>query len=334
MKKLLLGLASIHLLCACSGDPEKQQNANDTYQKSDVSVPNFSPLASGGVNLPKADNTFELPQVDIKKSATIDIRPPSVPLAIIKNSLTQFDGERALIVYSDEQTSLYNLQQIQRLLKEEGIDSTLNGAILLTDWHSTGRADDKAGTEIRYQVEQVSVRDTGALAVSVAQMRRDGILFTPDITEKQRYTADRLNRFVAALTNAYNKQQQDLSNATVGPFQSNLITDSNGKTALGMEATFAQAWQKLSYALPKIGFETQSATPGRGQSELKYSPLDNEEWLRLGITRPDLEKGTYFMQLSAVGKQSALVISDEKEHALTDETARAIYRALSTLLAQ
>lgn len=334
MKKLIISLAAVSILAACSTDPETLQSANDGYQKSDSAIPTFSPLASGGVNLPKADNTYELPNIAIKKDETVDIRPPSTPLAIIKNSLTQFDGERALIVYPEEHASLYNLQQIQRLLKEEGIDSTINGQILTTEWHSTGRADDKANTDIRYQVEQVSARNASALAVAVSQMRRDGVLFTPSVAEKQRYTSDRLNRFVSALTTAYDKQQQDLTNASVSAFQSGLVTDTNGRVTLGMDATFGQAWEKLSYALPKIGFKSTSATPGKGQRELKYSPLDKEEWLRLGVNPPDLEKGTYSMQISAIGKQSAVVIADEKGNALSGEQAQAIYTALGNLLAR
>ena len=36
-------------------------------------------------------------------------------------------------------------------------------------------ADDKANTEIRYKIEQVTAQDASALAVSVEQMRRDGV---------------------------------------------------------------------------------------------------------------------------------------------------------------
>lgn len=334
MKKILLGLATAALLSACSSDPEKLQSANDSYQKSNSPIPSFAPLASGGVNLPQQASTYDLPNIAVKRDTTVDIRPPAVPLAIIKNSLTQFDGERALIVYSNEQASLYNLQQIQRLLKEEGIDSTINGAVLLTDWHSTERADDKTGTEIRYQVEQFTAHDASALGVSVSQMRRNNILFTPSVAEKQRYTSDRLNRFVATLTNNYTKQQQDLNNASVGAFQSGLITDINGRTALGMDATFGQAWEKLGSVLPKLGFAIKSETAGRGQRELKYSPLNKEDWLRLGVNEPNLEKGTYLMQISAVGKQSALVITDEENKALSGESAQEVYQALGTLLAK
>ena len=53
----------------------------------------------------------------------------------------------------------YNLKQIERLLKEEGTNSTLNGAVLISDWAPTGRADDKANTEIRYKIEQVTAQD-------------------------------------------------------------------------------------------------------------------------------------------------------------------------------
>lgn len=217
MKKIVLTLVSVALLSACSNSVEKMQTANDTYQNADREIPSFSPLASGGVTLPQADPTYELPQLNVKKER-VDIRPPSTPLAIIKNSLTQFDGERALIVYTDAQAELYNLKQIERLLKEEGTNSTLNGAVLISDWAPTGRADDKANTEIRYKVEQVTAQDASALAVSVEQMRRDGVIYTPDQADKQRYASDRLNRFVAVLTNAYNKQQQDLNNASAGPF--------------------------------------------------------------------------------------------------------------------
>ena len=80
-----------------------------------------------------------------------------------------------MIVYTDAQAELYNLKQIERLLKEEGTNSTLNGAVLISDWAPTGRADDKANTEIRYKIEQVTAQDASALAVSVEQMRRDGV---------------------------------------------------------------------------------------------------------------------------------------------------------------
>ena len=56
-------------------------------------------------------------------------------------------------------------------------------------------------------------------------MRRDGVIFTPSVSDKQRYTSERLNRIVSALTSAYNKQQQDLSSASVG---SGCFTDYSG----------------------------------------------------------------------------------------------------------
>ena len=319
MKKIVLSLVAAALLSACSNSAEKMQTANDTYQNSDREIPSFSPLASGGVTLPQADPTYELPQLNAKKER-VDIRPPSTPLAIIKNSLTQFDGERALIVYTDAQAELYNLKQIERLL--------------ISDWAPTGRADDKANTEIRYKIEQVTAQDASALAVSVEQMRRDGVIYTPNQADKQRYASDRLNRFVSALTSAYNKQQQDLSSASVGPFQSGLITDTNGRMALGMDASFGQAWQRLGSALPKLGFKATSESAGRGYRELKYKPLDKQEWLRLGLNPPNLEKGVYQMQISAVGKQSAVVITDEDGKALPNEAAQSLYSALGVLLAQ
>ena len=83
-----------------------------------------------------------------------------------------------------------------------------------------------------------------------------------------------------------------------------------------------------------MGFAIKSETAGRGQRELKYSPLNKEDWLRLGVNEPNLEKGTYFMQISAIGKQSSLVITDEENKALSGESAQEVYQALGTLLAK
>ena len=57
-------------------------------------------------------------------------------------------------------------------------------------------------------------------------------------------------------------------------------------------------------------------------AKLKYKPLDKQEWLRLGVNPPNLEKGVYQMQISAVGKQSAVVITDEDGKALPNEAAQ------------
>lgn len=334
MKKIMLSLAAVIVLAGCSSDPEALKTANDSFQKSEASIPGFSPLASGGVMLPKADDTYALPNIAVKKGENIDIRPPSTPLAIIENSLTQFDGERALIVYPEQQASVYNLQQVERLLKEDGISSTTNGAILTTDWAPTGRIGDKSGTEIKYQVEQVMAQDASALAVSVLQMRRDGVIFTPSVSDKQRYTSERLNRIVSALTSAYNKQQQDLSSASVGAVASQIIQDLNGQTALAINVNFGQAWEKLGGALPKVGFAIKSETAGKGYRELKYSALKKEDWLRMGAELPELENGTYQMQISDHGRQSSVVISDEKGKALSGDSAARIYQAISNLIAR
>lgn len=333
MKKWLFSVIATTVLMGCSANPETLQKANDTYQKS-AGLPSFVPLSTGGVTVLNQSAEYDLPKIEMKKDVNVDIRPPSTPLAVIRNSLTQFDGERALIVYPEQQSSLYNLEQVARLLREEGANAKIEGAILTTDWMLTGRIDEKKNTEIRYQVEQVFAREAGALAVSVLQMRQDGIIFTPTVVDKQRYTSDRLNRFVADLTNAYNKQQQELSQVTMGPIASTIITDHNGHTALAMEAGFMQAWEQLGAALPKIGFNIKGETVGRGNRELKYSALDQDEWLRFSTTQPELENGTYTMQISVIGKNTSVVISDEEGKALTGDTATAIYQALGNIIAK
>ncbi|SPX42743.1 lipoprotein [Haemophilus influenzae] len=144
MKKIILNLVTAIILAGCSSNPETLKATNDSFQKSETSIPHFSPLATGGVQLPKADDAYSLPNIEVKKRGDIDIRPPLIPLAIIQNSITKFDGERSLIVYPKQQAKLYNLQQVERLLKEEGISSTTDGSILTTDWAKTERIGDKS----------------------------------------------------------------------------------------------------------------------------------------------------------------------------------------------
>ena len=82
MKKIVLSLVAAALLSACSNSAEKMQTANDTYQNSDREIPSFSPLASGGVTLPQADPTYELPQLN-----TAPFKVEFVPSSFNKRSI-------------------------------------------------------------------------------------------------------------------------------------------------------------------------------------------------------------------------------------------------------
>ncbi|MBN6709959.1 outer membrane protein assembly factor BamC [Haemophilus haemoglobinophilus] len=334
MKKRLLTLTTISLLVACSTNNEDKQIANDSYQKkADSLVSTRSVLQSGGINLPQQDPTYQLPQVQIKSTEKVDIRPPSTPFATIGQSIAQFDGEKAFIIYPNTLQHVYNLQQIERLLKEQGIPYTNESGKIITDWTETGRNDDLKGTQIRYQIEHLNVNNSSALVIFINQMQRNGTIYTPNVADKQRYTSDRLNQLIGELNNTYSQQQQELNTAS-NAIQSMLITDTNGRTALGLNTTFEHAWNQLERALDKIGFSVKSSKAAKGQLELKYNPLDQEDWLRFGTTQPDLEKGIYYLQLSALGQQSSLVISDEEGKALSGNQAQGIYQALQNILAQ
>lgn len=337
MKKWLFSFALITTLAACSASNESKQQANDTYQKSDEALPAFLPLASGGVNLPEQDATYQLPQLSRQKAQHVDIRPPQNPLAIIQNSIAQFDGERALIVYPADKQHVYSVAQVQRLLKEQGVAYQLEGNKIITDWTSTGRADDLGNTQIRYEIEQVSSGGYSALLVSALQMKRDDVVFTPNIADKKRYSSDRLNQLVGELNTAYVKQLQDLNNAGFAPIQAVMGTDSNGRDALVLNAPFNYAWTKLGQVLPQLDFTIKDEMVGRGTRELKYSPAGARSWwwpFGSANTTTGLERGTYFMQLSAVGKQSTVVLTDEDGKALTSSSAQAVYQALQNLLAR
>lgn len=158
MKKWLFTAAILTTLTACSTSNESKRVANDTFERKGAEVPTFSSLSTGGLTVYGQDNTYKLPQINSQRSQNVDIRPPENPLPIIGNSVAQFDGERALIAYPLIKESVYNLKQIERLLREQNIKFTSTEGKIVTDWTPTGREDDIGDTQVRYQIEQVSTQ--------------------------------------------------------------------------------------------------------------------------------------------------------------------------------
>lgn len=332
MKKLAIAIAVLATLTACSS-PESRRLANDSYAKHAADITEFTTLDTAGLTIIGANNTFQLPTKDIKKGEALDIRPPSVPMAIITNSIAQFDGERASIVYPNSRQDVYNIQQVQRLLTEKNITFTANDKQIQTDWANVERNDEGGNTQVRYIIEEIHAKDANALVVAVSDMKRDDIVTIPSTKAKELYASDLLNHLVGELNAAYRTQQQDTAlPEPTGPIQGAIVNDANGHLALGLSSNFNQSWTKLGDALPQLGFEIKEETVGRGYRLLKYKAIDATEWTRFGTTQPELENGEYSMQLSAYGNQSAVVISNEDKEALSGEQAQAVYQALLNLM--
>lgn len=333
MRNWLLTFVAVAVISACSSNNQDKQQANDPFVEKEI--PTFSPLKSGGVNLPQPDLRFTIPAQNIPTSGqNIDIRPPVNPLPIINDSIAQFDGERASIVYPADKQAIYNLQQVARLLTEQGIKYNEENGKIITDWAATGRNDDIGNVQLRYQIEQLGNKQASALAISIIQAKRDDVIFTPTVADKQRYAAGRLNQLIGELTLAYQQQQQQLaSNSNLAHIESAITSDRNGREALLAQAGFNATWQKLAQVLPSLGFSIEQENIGRGYRELKYKPLDELEWRRFGIARPDLEKGEYKLQLAVVGSNTAIVLTDEDDQPLTPEQAQGVYQALKLVLA-
>ena len=332
MKKLAIAIAVLTTLSACSSS-ESRRLANDSYSKQAADTTEFTTLDTAGLTIVGAEKTYQLPVTQVKKGEAIDIRPPSAPMAIINNSVAQFDGERASIVYPSDRQAVYNIQQVQRLLTEKNIAFKANGNQVQTEWTTTGRNDDAENTQVRYIIEELNTKEANALVVAISDMKRNDIITTPSTKEKELYASGLLNRLVGELNTAYRTQQQETAlPETTGPIQGAIINDTNGHIALALSSNFNQSWNKLGNELPKLGFEIKEETVGRGYRLLKYKALDATEWARFGTTQPNLENGEYSMQLNAYGNQSAVVISDEDKMALSGEQAQAVYQALMNLM--
>lgn len=331
MKKRLFPLLVFSII-AITGCSNTGPYANDSYEKH-ASVPTFTTIDTAGIQIIGQDDTYALPTTNVKKGENMDIRPPTIPMAIIGNSVAQFDGERASIIYLPEKADVYNIRQMARLLEERSIKFTTNDNQIETDWTNFGAKMDQGETLLRYLISQVGNQEANALVVSVLEAKRDDILFTPSQKEKERYTSNLLNQFVGELNADYQSQMQAVATpTTIGPIQTAVITDLNNHLALAMSSEFHQSWSKLGDALPQLGFEIKEETVGRGYRKLKYKPLNATEWARFGVNRPELEDGEYNMQISAHGKQSSVVISDEDGNAISGDDALAMYQALANLI--
>ncbi|ABR73400.1 outer membrane protein assembly factor BamC [Actinobacillus succinogenes] len=333
MKKCLFPLSVLAVIVA-TGCGNTSPYANDSYEKH-ANAPTFTTIDTAGIRIIGQNDTYLLPATNVKKGENMDIRPPAIPMAIIGNSVAQFDGERASIIYPSEKAEVYNIRQMARLLEERSIKFTTKDNQIETDWTNFGAKTDQGETLLRYQINQVGNQEANALVVSVLEAKRDDILFTPSQKEKERYTSSLLNQFIGELNADYRSQAQAVATpTTTGPVQTAIITDGNNHLALAMSSEFQQSWSKLGDALPQLGFETEEETVGRGYRKLNYKPLGATEWARLGVNRPELEDGEYSMQISAHGKQSSVVISDEDGNAISGDAAQAMYRALANLISK
>lgn len=334
MKYWLFTAPLLLTLAACSTSNENKQSADDSFGQHAEQQINFSPLNTGGLTLIQQDSTYRLPETGQINYQPMDIRPPSTPIALINNSITHFDGQHSLIVYPLDKQNVYNLTQVERLLKEQGVGYTATKSQIETNWTTTGRNDDIGDTQIRYLIEQVTTKDATALLVSILQMKRDDVIFTPTTLEIQRYTSDRLNQLIGQLNTAYNKQQQELNSGISTPITSQLVRDMNGRLALGLDASFTYSWNRLRPALNLLGFKTSEENPVKGYRKLSYSASEATEWARYGSVNPKLENDTYTMQLISLGRQSAVIISDEDNKTLPEEKIQHIYQALHNILAK
>ncbi|MDO4430788.1 MAG: outer membrane protein assembly factor BamC [Lonepinella koalarum] len=206
MKKLAMTLM-LFTLAGCSSKNDKL--ANDTYTKQEYEG-HFATLQTGGVNLPPQDMTFHIPQSKIIKGEAMDIRPPVLPMAIISDSTAQFDGQRASIVYDAQKKNVYNLQQIQRLLSEQGITFSVQGNRIQTEWTTITNSGSEKDIKVRYEIQEIGNTEANALTVAILEMKRDDVVFTPTLAEKQRYSSQRLNQWIGELNATYQMQLNQL----------------------------------------------------------------------------------------------------------------------------
>lgn len=122
----------------------------------------------------------------------------------------------------------------------------------------------------------MSSSNYSALFVSILQMKRNEVVFSPHLADKQRYSSDRLNQLVGELDASYRKQVRDLNNSGLMPIQSVFGTDSNGRTALVLGAPFNHAWTKLGQVLPQLEFDIKDEIIGRGVRELNTVQLEQK----------------------------------------------------------
>lgn len=354
---LLTCLATI-VLTACSSYDDQTSGPDRLYI--------FEKLAKMGIHLPKVDEEFIIPDAPqgssiaiAEPSDAVDIRPPLLPMPIIRESYAQFNGEYASIVYPLREKIFYNIENVERVFSSRGMELTkIKENEYETGWLASPRANDgDQNVAIRYRIETLENNEAYALVVSVLQAKRDDIVFTPLMYEKQVYTSGLLNdvvtqiafnnpqsldvpELIAPIGNGKIENVDDIDNGNRQTIESTLSlvipstvgVDNNGRTALIIHTDFNTAWNKTALVLPNLGFHIDTENFSRGSRLLQYKPLSPAEQEFLGISDFGLASDDYHMQLGIVNKGIAFVLSDEKGFRLDDSQLIPFYKALKNQL--
>ncbi|AFP85041.1 outer membrane protein assembly factor BamC [secondary endosymbiont of Ctenarytaina eucalypti] len=327
-----IGVTVIFFLSACASEHRHQHQVNGGNEEY-LQAPSLHALsAPAGITLPVKNSDYDIPLVSStgEIGASLDIRPPAQPLALLKGSSSKYANNRAIIQFDNNAHSYVIWSKIISVVKSKGypIASSQNEQKRLkTDWVLWTRVDEDKQYSGRYQISLTLSGYQSFLEVTSLDLRQQEQLVTrPELV--QRYTVEMLNSIASELQkiniqHVNHRSEHDLSNVSV----KSAVSES-GLPVILILAPYKTVWAHLPEALSRIGIRVKNVSQPLGSITATYDASSKKIWLHLGIEDLALHNGNYKLQVGDLGTRSILQFTDPKGHALTQAKNDALVTVL------
>lgn len=336
-KVVLISLAALLAACSTDNNDKRQINGDDNYLK----APPLQELkAPAGMIVPVQFADYNIPALSTKGPVgkELDIRPPSLPLALIAGSRVQTMAANKVGLLVDNRAKNQNLwPQLLKVMQDKGYSvADSQDASLTTDWISWPRKDEDKPYEARYNVELQPQGYQSVLSVTTAELRHNGEVVT-DSKEINRYTVVMLNRLSYAIDQLQKGKLDDSGINKVSKVSSFIVQNATDETGLAMmivRTPYASVWDSLPAALTHIGMESGSRNRSQGTVDIKYKVLSDSKLEALGLTDPKLKNGAYSLQVGDLNNRTSLQFRDSKGQPIDETTNNALVPLMTAALNQ
>lgn len=327
----IVGVSLVMLLAACSSDQryKRQVSGDESYLESPALAGLQSP---SGMILPVQNGTYDV-RLGADKGVvgkTLDIRPPSQPLALLNGSRGQFTGDTATLLVENSPANSGLWSRVAGVVQQKGYTVASRDDAhqsLTTDWISFNRLDEDVQYKGRYQIGVQSQGYQSAITVKSLGLQQ-GDSPVSESSQVQRYTVVVLNNIVSTLDKVQADSEAARASRAAGMLDVQSGADDTGLPLLVVRGPYAVVWDRLPNVLPRAGMKVGDRSRPQGTVAVTYKSLSNSDWQALGVKDPDIKDGDYKIQVGDLDNRTSLQFIDSKGQPLTQAKNDALVSVL------
>jgi outer membrane protein assembly factor BamC len=332
MRNITVAICCGLLVSGCSSFTERHQ-ASGSFEYL-AQQQHEALLIPAGYSSIKLNHQYDIPQVGSTANSALvgsklDIRAPSLPMAVAPNSLVAERSQRTEIIFEsfkDVETFRADLwQKINGFITDKtyGISMSRQGSSLTTRniesdpifMQTFGLEDQSLTQQYQFNLNIESQGHRASVNVELVKHQQQGVNIELNEFAQRRYETRMLNLFLAHL-HQQTQQTKEINTelATKGMVLA-LGFDAQQDTAFVINAPFEQAWEKLARVLPRLGFVVDDRDKTLGtyfvrfeQQEISYLALLFKRQQAIPVILPE---DKYQIKLQESGVNSILTIIDK-----------------------